>query len=154
MEGFEGMKQLETAIDSIAKDYGITTSTHVEPDNFIQREYTINFSKPVETVDGLRLWEEIVQYLNKTVKLPITLRPADAREFRKPDEIYIGVEIIKTEDVLPKNRAFWSYNRIIIKSNVKKGHEMYSAVVNALENVLIAAEACRKKYETGGEEQK
>ena len=146
------MKKLEKEMNRIAKEYGITINTNIEPDNFIQRTYTINFSKPVETVDGLRLWEEIVYYLNKTVKLPIKLRPADAREFRKPDEIYIGVEIIKAEEVLPRNHAFWSYNRIVIKSNVKKGHERYSAVVNALENVLMAAEACRMKYEKCREE--
>ena len=139
-------------MNRIAKEYGITITTNIEPDNFIQRTYTINFSKPVETVDGLRLWEEIVYYLNKTVKLPIKLRPADAREFRKPDEIYIGVEIIKADEVLPRNQDFWSYNRIVIQSNVKKGHERYSTIVKALENVLATAETYQRKYEKGREE--
>lgn len=134
MEGFEGMKRLEEMM-SIFWDNGIRTNITERPDKSLPPRYTITFLKAVNPVNFFILLKEISVYFDWAGRL----LPAE-----------LG-NCVLAESIPPKPEAD-SYTGIILEPKVKKDHEMYSAVVNALENVLMAAEACRRKYEKGREE--
>lgn len=123
------MKDVETAMDPIAKDKGL--QTNINGDRF-----TLGFDKVVIPADFFRLELEIADYFDRTVEL----LPEDS-EYEKSSKAYLKAEPIQAGPT-------WSggYRGVILEPNVPESHEKHSDVINALENVIVAAESCIKRY--------
>ncbi|MBW3001920.1 hypothetical protein KY338_02025 [Candidatus Woesearchaeota archaeon] len=124
------MKELETVMDPIAKDSGLQTNINGDM-------YTLGFDKIVDPKDFFRLELEIAAYFDRKIEL----LPEDS-EHEKSSKAYLKAEPIQEGPVWTQG-----YRGVILEPAVPESHEKHSEVINALENVIVAAQACIKKYE-------
>ncbi|MBD3304062.1 hypothetical protein GF343_02875 [Candidatus Woesearchaeota archaeon] len=126
------MKKLEAVMDPIAKEQGLQT-------NINQGMFTLGFDRVVDPKDFFRLEAGIADYIDRTVEL----MPED-REYETSSKAYLKAEPIQAEPSWTKG-----YRGVILESNVPEGHEKHKEVINALENVIVAANSCIRKYQDG-----
>lgn len=132
------MRQLETEMDNVAKENGLQTkilNREDEPDKYV-KSYLLGFQKSVKPADFFRLEIAINEYFDRAVKL----LPKDA-EKETASRAYL-----KSAPIQAGPGRAGGFMGITLEPAVPESHKRYSAVITALENVIVAAESCIRRY--------